>query len=71
MYFVHTALILPGQASSKRAVNRRAYAFHSQLYSLVGWDLSDPLCTAMQRSDPYQRPISGESALQETGDDFN
>jgi hypothetical protein len=25
----------------------------------------------MQRSDPYQRPISGESALQETGDDFN
>ncbi|PKX99452.1 uncharacterized protein P174DRAFT_437912 [Aspergillus novofumigatus IBT 16806] len=25
----------------------------------------------MQRSVPYQHPISGESALQETGDDFN
>jgi hypothetical protein len=25
----------------------------------------------MQRSVPYQHPISGESALQETGYDFN
>jgi hypothetical protein len=27
MYFVHTALVLPGQTSPKRAVSRRAYAF--------------------------------------------